>query len=127
MTNKDLPTLRQLAANNSRIKYTEHGHSQMVARGYTTNDVEKILTSTANQLVETQSPCLVPGPRFHRDERYIISDPTYSPDTAVLIAINMLNPASPEIVVLTVEPALDTIWDKDSTKNPWLTRIGTMA
>lgn len=127
MTNKDLPTLRQLAANNGRIVYTKHGHSQMLARGYAMNDVETILRSTTNQLVEIQPPCLSGGPRYHKDERYVISDPNYHPDTAVLISLNLTNPASPEIVVITVEPALDSIWDKDTNKDPWLTRIGTMA
>lgn len=127
MTKKDLPTLRQLAANKGQITYSKHGHSQLVSRGYTTDDVEKILTSKSNQLVETQSPCLVPGPRFHKNERYVISDPGHHPDTAVVLALDMSNPSSPQIVIITVEPALDTVWDKDPSKDPWLTRIGTMA
>lgn len=127
MTNKDLPALRLLAKNKSQIVYTKHGHSRMMARGYTSEAVQKILTSDTNQLVETQPPCLIKGPRYHKDERYVISDPNYHPDTAVLMTLDLSNPASPQIVVLTVEPALDAVWAKNSTQDPWLTRTGTMS
>ena len=125
MTKNDLPTLRQLARNTTQIKYSHHALQQMLARGYKTDDVETLLSSGTNQLVETQPPC--GGPRAHRNWRYVISDPAFQPDSAVVIALNMSNPASPEIVVITVEPAEDVAWNKDPTKDPWLTRIGTMA
>ena len=127
MTKNDLPTLRLLARNTSQIHYSIHGHSQMLARGYSTTDVERILTSNTNQLIEVQPPCLVRGPRFHKDPRYVISDPAFHPDTAVDIALDFSVPSSPLIWVITVEPALNAIWDKDPTKDPWLTRIGTMV
>lgn len=127
MTKKDLPTLRLLAKNKKQITYSKHGHSQLVSRGYTTEAVQDILTSSTNQLVEIQPPCLVKGPRYHKDERYVISDPNYHPDTAVVMTLDWSNPASPQILVITVEPALDTIWAKDLEQDPWLTRTGTMA
>lgn len=127
MTRNHLPALRQLAQNTSQIRYSKHGHSQMLSRGYSMNDVQKILTSNTNQLVEVQPPCLVPGPHFHKDPRYVISDPMFHPDSAVVIVLDLSIPTAPLIRVITVEPALNTIWDKDPAKDPWLTRIGTMA
>lgn len=126
MTKRDLPTLRLLASNPDQIQYSKHGHKQMQSRGYSTDDVEKILSSKSNQLVEVQPPCLVAGSRFHKDPRFVISDPEFHPNTAVVIALNCDIHASPVITVITVEPVLDTIWAQDPTKDPWLTRIGTM-
>ena len=127
MTKNDLPTLRKLAANKTQITYSKHGHAQMMARGYSKTDVEKILTNGTNQLVETQPPCLIPGPKYHKDPRYVISDPAFQPDTAIIIALDFSQPAAPQIVVVTMEHALETVWDKDPAKDPWLTRIGTMV
>ena len=127
MTKNHLPALRQLAQNTNQIRYSKHGHSQMLSRGYSTNDVQKILTSNTNQLVEVQPPCLVPGPRFHKDPRYVISDPMFHPDSAVVIVLDLSDLTSPLIRVITVEPALDSIWYKDPSTDPWLTRTGTMA
>ncbi len=127
MTKKDLPTLRLLAHNSSQIRYSKHGHSQMIARGYLTSDVERILTSNTNQLVEVQPPCSAPGPHAHKDARYVISDPEFHPDTAIVIVLDLSNPASPLIRVITVEPALDSVWAKNPTQDPWLTRTGTMT
>ncbi len=121
MTNKDMPDLRKLAANEDAIIYTKHGHAKMLERGYTTEDVSKILTSPTNQLIEKQA-----SGDGHLDERYVISDPQYHPDTAVLIALIMSNPAKPRILIVTVEQALDIVWRKDKATNPWLTRIGVM-
>lgn len=127
MTKNDLPTLRQLAANKSQITYSTHGHAQMLARGYTTADVEAILTSSTNQLVEIQPPSNRPGMKPHRNARYIISDPNFKPDTAIVLVLDLSNLASPQIVIITVEPAEDLVWAKDPSKDPWLTRIGTMV
>lgn len=120
MTKRDLPALRQLAAN-GQIAYTKHGTRRMLERGYFTSDVETILSSSTNQLVEVQPPSKTPG-REHKDERDLISDPMFRPDTAVLISMDFSVPAAPEIVVITVETVLDAEWDKDRGKDPWLTR-----
>ena len=125
MTKNDLPTLRQLARNTNQINYSDHALKQMRSRGYKMDDVEKILTSATNQLVETQPPC--GGLRPHRNPRYVISDPAFQPDSAVVIILDLSDPASPEIVVITVESADDTVWSKNRNQDPWLTRIGTMA
>ena len=127
MTKKDLPALRLLAKNKSQIIYSKHGHQQMIARGYSSQAVQEILTSNTNQLVEIQPPCLVKGPRYHKDERYVISDPNYHPDTAVILTLDWSNPSSPQLVVITVEPALDTVWAKNPDTDPWLTRTGTIT
>lgn len=120
MTKNDLPDLRRLAAN-GQITYSNHALQQMLARGCFTADVEQILKSNTNQLVETQSPSAAAG-RQHRDSRYIIADPEFTPDTAVVITLDVSNPTAPQINIITVEPALDAVWDKDKTKDPWLTR-----
>lgn len=120
MTKKDLPDLRRFAAN-GQITYSKHALLQMLARGCLTNDVEQILTSNTNQLIETQSPSAAAG-HAHKDHRYIIADPNFSPDTAVVITLDVSKPTAPQINIITVEPALDAVWDKDKSKDPWLTR-----
>ena len=120
MTNKELPHLRLLASHEGNIVYTDHGQTQMLDRGYFADDVKKILTSATNQLIEVQPVC-----KDHPNERYVISDPLYRPDTAVIIVLNLHNP-TPQIVVITVEPALDSVWQKNVTEDPWLKRVGKM-
>lgn len=120
MTKNDLPDLRRLAAN-GQITYSKHALQQMFARGCLTADVEQILGSNTNQLIETQSPSAAPG-HAHKDSRYIIADPNFSPDTAVVITLDVSNPTAPQINIITVEPALNSVWDKDKAKDPWLTR-----
>jgi hypothetical protein len=120
MTNNDLPALRQLAAN-GQIIYTYHGQARMLERGYLISDVTKILTSPTNQIVEVQAPSTTPG-KEHRDERVLISDPMYQPDTVVLISMDFSNPSAPSIVVVTVEEAMDGKWNKCHGNNPWLVR-----
>ena len=120
MTKNDLPALRLLAAN-GQITYTYHGQARMLERGYLISDVTKILTSQSNQIVEVQAPSTTPG-KQHKDERVLISDPEYQPDTVVLISMDFSDPGAPTIVVVTVEEALDAKWDKYHGKDPWLVR-----
>lgn len=120
MTKNDLPDLRRFAAN-GQITYSKHALQQMLARGCFTTDVENILKSSTNQLIEIQSPSVAPG-HAHKDPRYIIADPNFTPDTAVVITLDVSNPTSPQINIVTVERALSSVWDKDKTKDPWLTR-----
>ncbi len=116
MTKNDLPAMRQLAAN-GQIVYTDHGVERMIERGYTTSDVEKILTSPTTQFIETQSPNAK-----HPHERGVVSDPLFMPDTAIVFAINLSNPSSPELVIITVEEATNEKWEKSRADNPWLVR-----
>ena len=120
MTKSDLPTIRMLATN-GQIFYTKHGHYQMGVRGYKTTDVKRILTSSTNQLIEIQSPSSAPDKK-HIDERALISDPMYKPDTVVVISLDLSNIAAPIIVILTVEEAWDGIWHKNPSQDPWLSR-----
>lgn len=120
MTKNDLPAFRQLAAN-GQITYTHHGLDRMLERGYLISDVVKILTSPTNQIVEIQSPSTAPG-KQHKNERVLISDPMYQPDTVVLICMDFTNPIAPTIVVVTVEEALDAKWNKCHANDPWLVR-----
>ncbi len=123
MTKKDLPTFRQLVKN-QQIDMTKHAVQQCLSRGYSVDDVVTILSSSSNQLVEVQPPCSTPG-KAHRDERYVIADPEYSPETAVVTCLDLFDPANPRVVVVTVEPALDKVWKKNKDADPWLIRIGT--
>ena len=120
MTRNDLPALRLLAAN-GQIVYTQHGHARMLERGYFTSDIVHILTSPSNQIIEVQPPSTTPG-KEHKDERVLISDPMYQPDTAVLISLDFSKPSSPVIVLVTVEEALDQKWNKCKGADPWLVR-----
>lgn len=120
MTNDFLEDLRKLAKN-KQIQMTGHGQGRMFERGYFLSDIEKILCSRTNQIVERQSPSQTPG-KEHKDERILISDPMFSPDTVVLISLDLSNPMSPKIVVITVEPAIDSKWEKHKENDPWLVR-----
>lgn len=53
MTQADLPAIRQLAKN-SAFSFSDHAYAQMLNRGITYDDVESILTSSTNQIIECQ-------------------------------------------------------------------------
>ena len=83
------------------------------------SDIKHVLSSSTNQLIEIQSPSNTSGKR-HQDERALISDPNYIKSIIVVLVI-LFNPI-PEIRIITVEYVLDTEWDKQSGKDPWLVR-----
>ena len=114
----DLPNLRRLARA-KRITYSRHAFTQMLNRGIRTDDIESILESNTNQLIEIQSPSTTPG-KQHCNERDLIYDPNHCPDAIVIIVI-LLHP-SPEIRVVTVELPDSSIWEKHPDKDPALTR-----
>lgn len=119
MTQADLPSVR-LLAKNGQITYTDHAIDQMFERDISSSDVEAVLCSSCNQLIEVQSPSAVPGKR-HRNERVLISDPKYDPAIIVVLVVLVLE--IPELIVVTVEHALDDNWTKKPNDNPWLVRI----
>lgn len=114
----DLPNLRRLARAKS-ITYSGHALNQMRDRGIRTDDIESILESNTNQLIEIQSPSTAPG-KQHRNERDLIYDPNHCPDAIVIIVI-LLKPF-PEIRVVTVELPDNSIWERHPGNNPALTR-----
>lgn len=119
MTQADLPSVRQLAQN-GQITYTDHAVDQMLERDISFSDVEAVLCSSSNQLIEVQSPSAKPGKR-HRDERVLISDPRHNP--AIVVIFVVLFNGTPELRVVTVEHAREDTWEKKPDENPWLVRI----
>ena len=119
MTQADLPSVR-LLAKNGQITYSDHAIDQMLERNISSSDVEAVLCSGSNQLIEIQSPSKMPGKR-HRDERVLISDPKYNPAIVVIFVVLFLE--TPELRVVTVEYACDDTWRKKPDDNPWLVRI----
>lgn len=118
MKTSDLSDLRRVARSKA-ITYSGHAMDQMLKRGITTDDVEEILESMTNQLIEVQSPSLTPGKR-HQNERDLIYDPNHRPD-AIIVMVLLFNP-SPEIRVVTVEMPSDEIWNHNLGADPALTR-----
>ena len=114
----DLPDLRRVASAKA-ITYSGHALEQMLNRGVSTENIEDILKSNTNQLIETQSPSTTPG-KMHRDERNLIYDPNHNPDAIVVIVL-LFNPF-PEIMVVTVELPASDIWERHIERNPALTR-----
>lgn len=118
MTEKDLPAIRQLVGNGS-FSFTKHAYRQMLDRNISYTDVENILTSPTNQIVECQSRSYTLG-KEHTDERVLIYDPNNKVD-AIVIVSPLFRP-TPEIRVITVERVNDTVWTRYSGKIPCLIR-----
>lgn len=118
MNQSDLPTIRQLAQNGA-FSFSDHAFAQMLSRNITYDDVERILISQTNQIVECQSPSQTPG-KQHKDERVLLYDPCDEKD-AIIIFVVLLVP-SPDIRVVTVENVDDAIWKREKGKNPCLVR-----
>lgn len=117
MRASDLPDLRRVARTKA-VTYSGHAIDQMLSRGITTDDVEEILESNTNQLIEVQSPSIAPGKK-HRNERDLIYDPNHKPD-AIIVMVLLFNP-SPEIRVVTVEMPSDETWNHNPGADPALT------
>lgn len=118
MTKHDLPDMRLLAANEN-INYSGHALDQMFERDITTDDVENVLRSDTNQLIETQSPSAAIG-RSHSDERFLIYDPKYTMDIIVVGVLQFV--PLPEIYIVTVERVRDEVWDRIDGADPCLVR-----
>lgn len=59
MNQSDLPTVRLLARNGA-FSFTNHAYKQMLNRDVSFDDVEAILISPTNQIIECQSPSSTP-------------------------------------------------------------------
>ena len=119
MTKKDLPDLRRLVKNGS-FDLTGHAYDQMLIRDISFDDVERILSSETNQLIEVQPPTDEPG-RSHKNERILIYDPLFTPDTILVCVVNVQ--PIPEVIVITAERALPSKWRKVAGADPGLVRI----
>lgn len=121
MNQSDLPQIRLLAKNEA---YTVSGHAtqQMLNRGISFDDIENVLTSPTNQLLETQSPSSTPG-KEHEDERFLIFDPQYYKAVIVICVLLMEDSPFPEIRIITAEYADSRKWKEQKDKIPSLVRI----
>lgn len=118
MTQTDLPAVRQLARNGA-FSITGHAYDQMLARNITYDDIEGILTSNTNQIIECQSPSNAPGKK-HADERILLYDPCGGKD-AIVIFVALLIP-SPDLRIITVENVDTAIWERSEGSIPCLVR-----
>lgn len=119
MKKEDLPDLRKLAAMGA-IEYSGHAIDRMLERGVSTENIEEILKSSSNQLIEVQSPSKVSG-KEHSDERDLIFDPCNLCEIVVVIVI--LFTPTPSIRVVTVENVDGAKWIKYPDRNPSLVRV----
>lgn len=118
MNNSDLPNLRRVALSGA-IRYTAHAMDQMLSRGIFTSDVESVLCSNTNQLIEIQSPSNALG-KQHNEERDLIYDPDHIPEIIVVIVLQFS--PSVGILVVTAEYPEEDKWTRNTGKNPGLTR-----
>lgn len=121
MMQSDLPAIRQLASNGS-FSASDHTLQRMLDRDILYEDVENVLISTNNQIIETQSPSKAPG-KGHDDERVLIYDPNYKKPLIVICAI--LYVPFPEIRIVTVELVKESTWEKRNGEIPGLVRKST--
>ncbi len=119
MVQPELLTIRQLAKNGA-FSESGHAHQQMLDRSIFYDDIESVLTSESNQILEKQSPSCVPS-KTHLDERILIYDPCYCKEI-ILVCVVMMKPI-PEIRIITAEPVDPCVWKKNNTQVPGLIRI----
>lgn len=108
MDQSDLPTVRLLARNGA-FSFTNHAYMQMLNRDVSFDDVEAILISPTNQIIECQSPSSTPG-KEHSDERVLLYDPCGSKDTIIIFVV--LFTPTPDLRVVTVENVDEEIWER---------------
>ena len=81
----------------------------MLKRDVSFDDVEAILISPTNQIIECQSPSSTPG-KEHADERVLLYDPCGSKDTIIIFVV--LFTPTPDLRVVTVENVDEEIWER---------------
>lgn len=101
-----ISSIRQLAKNTSPL-YKAHAFEQMMLRGIESSDVENILTSDTNEIIEIQPPT-----NSAKDERILIYDSNY-PKEIIVVSV-MTN--FPRIEVITAEFVDYNIWKKENNK-----------
>ena len=110
MTQSDLPAVRRLVQNGA-YSFSGHAYDQMLKRNVSFDDVEAILISSTNQIIECQSPSNTPG-KEHADERVLLYDPCGPKDTIVVFAVTF--DTAPNLHIVTVENVDDTKWQRQS-------------
>lgn len=108
MQQSDLKDVRLLARNGC-FTFTSHAFQQMLDRGISYSDVENILISPSNQIIECQSPSSKRGMK-HSDERVLLYDPNSAKDTIVVFVV--LFAPSIELRIITVENVNYDIWER---------------
>lgn len=121
MNQSDLANIRLLVKNNA-FGVTFHAQQQMFNRNIEYDDIENVLTSSTNQLIESQSPSQTPGME-HKDERFLIFDPQYHKEIIVIGVVVFVTGRVPDIQIVTVEYADPQKWKKIPGANPSLVRI----
>ena len=115
-----LPQIRLLAKNREpTLSY--HAASQMIDRGISLNNVQDVLKSSTNQVLEIQPPCTIPG-RCHKDERILIFDPQYNMPLIVVCSI-IFKDSIPTIHLVTAESVDNNVWTNSGLDDPALVRI----
>lgn len=110
MTQSDLPAVRRLVQNGA-YSFSDHAYSRMLERDISFDDLEAILTSSTNQIIECQSPSNTPG-KEHADERVLLYDPCGPKDAIVVFAVTF--DTAPNLHIVTVENVDDTKWQRQS-------------
>ena len=110
----DTRSLRLLATN-GQINWTVHATQRLFERGIKKEDVVHILSSSKNELLETQPP-----KREWESERYAV----YSLDHPVIIVIVVVEfVPTPSLLALTAEFPDDKKWIENKNPPPTLVRI----
>lgn len=119
-TKAHLPQIRLLAKNREpTLSY--HATFQMIDRGISLKNVQDVLKSSTNQVLEIQPPCTIPG-RCHKDERILIFDPQYNMPLIVVCSI-IFKDSIPTIHLVTAELVDNDIWTNSGLDDPALVRI----
>ena len=119
MNQENLASIRCLAKNGS-VNYTNHATDQIFTRKIDYEDIQKILVSNSNQIIEYQNPSQTPG-KEHSDGRYLIYDPCSADLIVVLVFVAI---PIPELRIITVEPVDETVWIRKNGAIPALARKG---
>lgn len=99
-------SIRLLAKNNALL-YKGHAFDQMMLRGIESTDVESILKSTTNEILEIQPPTT-----RSKDERILIYDSEYPKEIIVVTVMTNF----PRVEVITAEFVDYNIWKKENNK-----------
>ncbi len=97
----------RLLAKNTKPLYKGHAFDQMMLRGIESTDVENILKSDTNEILEIQPPTAK-----SKDERILVYDSQYPKE--IIIVTVMTN--FPSIEVITTEFVDYNIWKKENNK-----------
>ena len=116
--------MRRVARNREPMP-SGHATSQMIDRGISMENVQDVLSSSTNQVLEIQPPCAIPG-KSHKDERILIFDPQYAMPLIVVCSI-IMEGGFPTIHLVTTELVDDNKWAPSGKDDPSLVRTRNNA